>query len=774
MGIRNPNSTNYVHADEPNLLNLHKSMQYNASGEPQLRVHVDGISLEGDVIVDRVKLWDGTNELTFDSSVNDGEASPTVVLPTENHNMVFNGSTWDRMRGNIADGVLVKLSNGSIAVTGTFWQATQPVSIATMPTTPVTGTFWQATQPVSGTVTVQDGGGSITVDGTLAISSMPPVQLSNDDSTPLQVIGNVEISNDVGNPIPISGTVDLGATTLSALENTTVTVTGSVVVDNDSSNPLEVNAQITNVDPISVNVTGPVTVTQAGGTANLVKYINTPDNLQMDMTQRLRVSNPSQSWWYAPTVDKDGDLRYIESNVGANSGSVFVQNLASINMTSGTAANGSFIRISRRRHKMRPGVSMSASFALNWNGYVPDGKVVKRAGVFTNYNGIFYEMTGDLQVVIRRRLTDGTLVEQRIARADFTIDKLDGTGETGYDLRPVISETSALTAFVSKTAVPITGDGTVYRVVFTVADPTAFAVSKKGRITGVTPELYNGTVLVTAINGSNVTVVYTHDPGTFGSIGTGNFVHTAFHHHYTFGFDFNGNRTTSVRFFIDGPLGRVAIHQENFGGELGSPFFNAPAVSTRYEIFNTAAPGRLPAFSCSSEVINIEAEAELNPGFGVASNNTPVTYAKGGTATHPVLGIALRAGEPYQRSDLQVQGVTFADVANINQQNAGVFYWRLVLNPTIGGTVPASIDVGKSTRYWKYTAATTVSGGIDLLSGYASSTQQFDVRSALNFVNLGSNIEYTDSDKIVLVVQQLVGGTADAQLVATINFIEAL
>ena len=36
------------------------------------------------------------------------------------------------------------------AVTGTFFQATQPVSIASMPSTPVTGTFWQATQPVSG------------------------------------------------------------------------------------------------------------------------------------------------------------------------------------------------------------------------------------------------------------------------------------------------------------------------------------------------------------------------------------------------------------------------------------------------------------------------------------------------------------------------------------------------------------------------------------------------------------------------------------------------
>lgn len=68
----------------------------------------------------------------------------------------------------------------SVAVTGTFWQATQPVS----------GTFWQATQPVSGTVAatqsgtwnvgtltsitnvvhVDDNAGSLTVDGTVAVS----------------------------------------------------------------------------------------------------------------------------------------------------------------------------------------------------------------------------------------------------------------------------------------------------------------------------------------------------------------------------------------------------------------------------------------------------------------------------------------------------------------------------------------------------------------------------------------------------------------------------
>ena len=68
----------------------------------------------------------------------------------------------------------VDILNPTLAVTGTFWQATQPVSqsgtwtvqpgntanttawlvTGTGGTFPVTGTFWQATQPISGTVTI--------------------------------------------------------------------------------------------------------------------------------------------------------------------------------------------------------------------------------------------------------------------------------------------------------------------------------------------------------------------------------------------------------------------------------------------------------------------------------------------------------------------------------------------------------------------------------------------------------------------------------------------
>jgi hypothetical protein len=39
---------------------------------------------------------------------------------------------------------------------------------------------------------------------------------------------------------------------------------------------------------------------------------------------------------------------------------------------------------------------------------------------------------------------------------------------------------------------------------------------------------------------------------------------------------------------------------------------------------------------------------------------------------------------------------------------------------------------------------------------------------------MGSNIDYTDSDKVVLIVKQLEAGAADAKLYAGMNFIESL
>jgi hypothetical protein len=66
---------------------------------------------------------------------------------------------------------------GSVTVAGAVsvsnFPSVQAVSLAAAPTTPVTGTFWQATQPISGTVTANVGTGTQPVSGTFWQATQP-------------------------------------------------------------------------------------------------------------------------------------------------------------------------------------------------------------------------------------------------------------------------------------------------------------------------------------------------------------------------------------------------------------------------------------------------------------------------------------------------------------------------------------------------------------------------------------------------------------------------
>ena len=79
MGIQNPNSTNYVHPDEPNILNVHKAMDYNQAGQPLLRTtgssydwtinisagdvngtsYIEKFGMNVDVDSNKETIWDG-------------------------------------------------------------------------------------------------------------------------------------------------------------------------------------------------------------------------------------------------------------------------------------------------------------------------------------------------------------------------------------------------------------------------------------------------------------------------------------------------------------------------------------------------------------------------------------------------------------------------------------------------------------------------------------------------------------------------------------------
>ena len=101
--------------------------------------------------------------------------------------------------------------SGTVPVSGTFWQTTQPVSLAVAPTTPVTGTFWQLTQPISAASLPLPGGAA--TEATLATLLKPADTLAAVTS--------------ITNPVAVTGTFWQATQPVSLATAPTTPVTGT-------------------------------------------------------------------------------------------------------------------------------------------------------------------------------------------------------------------------------------------------------------------------------------------------------------------------------------------------------------------------------------------------------------------------------------------------------------------------------------------------------------------------------------------------------------------
>ena len=524
-----------------------------------------------------------------------------------------------------------------------------------------------------------------------------------------------------------------------------------------------------------MTVTNPVTSVVINTT--IPPAITFADSVQLDQASRLRVSQPGVQWWYNATVDKDGDLRYVESfTPGASS--YYIQNLACVEMTSGPSVSGRAIRASRKRHKVQPGLSHVYYSSWNWDG--AQDNVVKRVGMFTEYNGFFFELSGSaMSVVVRRRLTDGTLAEERATKGSWNGDNLNGSGPSHEDWST--TKYAAVTSCNGLSAVSIGLGVSAYNVTYGVSAGEAgmFGIGTKLTITGASPSAYNGAVLVKSFDTTTnkIIVTYTQNPGSFVSLSSATMYQNGLHGQHSYWFDFMGGRTNRVRFGLFTDYGQSVLHTFEFDGKLGTAYENAPALMDRKEIQNFGSVSYRPTLTVGGNSFAVEAATELNPAFGVAYNNTGIEFNTVGQE-YPILGIALRPGEPYQRASIRVDSVSMIDLANAGNTGAespATFFWRLLYNPLLSG-VPSSTNIGKATKRWNYTTATALTGNsyYELLAGYTQSAQTIAVGTALNFLDLGSNIEYTDTDKIVLMVKMIAAGKNHSIIVASMNFTESL
>lgn len=186
----------------------------------------------------RVVISDGTSDVPIDAAHSDGETNTENHIDVGAKLLVFNGTNWDRQRGNATDGILVNLgTNNDVTVTGTVTANAG------------TGTMNVSVQNAS--IPVTDNGGSLTVDGTIAATQSGTWVLGANSGVD---IGDVTINNasgasavniqDGGNSITVDGTVTV---------TDGLNIEGDVAHDTvDSGNPVKIGFQAETSLPAAV------------------------------------------------------------------------------------------------------------------------------------------------------------------------------------------------------------------------------------------------------------------------------------------------------------------------------------------------------------------------------------------------------------------------------------------------------------------------------------------------------------------------------------------
>lgn len=244
----------------------------------------DNFALEATVTAGRTIATDQIGSVDFPrgklvhgaDGVNDGDVSKANPLPIGGNTAADGSGTLVPLLVDAAGNLQIDvISAPTTAVTGTFWQATQPVSAASLPLP--SGAATAAKQPALGTagtassdvLTVQgiasmtalkvdgsavtqpvsDGGGSLTVDGTVAVTgtfwqATQPVSLA---SVPSHDVTN---AGTFATQAAQSGTWNIGTVTTVTTCSTVTTVstlTGSGIAHDaaDSGNPHKIGAKAT-------------------------------------------------------------------------------------------------------------------------------------------------------------------------------------------------------------------------------------------------------------------------------------------------------------------------------------------------------------------------------------------------------------------------------------------------------------------------------------------------------------------------------------------------
>ena len=242
----------------------------------------------------------------------------------------------------------------------------------------------------------------------------------------ITVSSSVDVHNHPADPLyiaTVSGVTGILVNNFPAIQNVTGNITGNVSVANF---------------PAIQNITGNVSVINALD-VNVTNFSS--NSVQIDAFGRQRISNPFTLADYSHVYGEDTEL--LTKTSGINSSVTFNINQAKAILQVGTGANDFTIHQSRMYHHYMPGKSQLTFQSFNFTGHRVGTN--KRIGLFDDYNGIFFQQSGDgtLAFVLRNNVS-GTVHDQIITQNNWNIDKCNGSGTSQFNLD--ITETQLFTA----------------------------------------------------------------------------------------------------------------------------------------------------------------------------------------------------------------------------------------------------------------------------------------------------------------------------------------
>jgi hypothetical protein len=154
------------------------------------------------------------------------------------------------------------------------------------------------------------------------------------------------------------------------------------------------------------------------------------DSPHIDAFGRLRVSNPHTLFESALIYDKQ-ELLWNEKLTGTAT-STFQSNKSQVKLSCGTSSGDKAIRQSKRYSRYQPGKSL----LIFLTGVIGISKtnVKQRIGYFDDRNGVFFEQSSTGISLVLRSYTSGSAVNTTISQNNWTLDTLDGNGNSEINL----------------------------------------------------------------------------------------------------------------------------------------------------------------------------------------------------------------------------------------------------------------------------------------------------------------------------------------------------